>query len=167
MHAAQNERLPLRTVVQVLFFEQARTAATGGYVLSDMPSSIRALVGQESGDDRSQMSDMHTDNVPSVSASGEHGCYVLHQDFSTLKEELTHLKSRIADAETRQSFAQDSLKPAKSKGIFSKPKKFLQKLFSKKVSNSASSKDSDTQSTEQPAAGEPVNSSLRQRHSMV
>lgn len=132
-----------------------------------MPSSIRALVGQESGDDRSQMSDMHTDNVPSVSASGEHGCYVLHQDFSTLKEELTHLKSRIADAETRQSFAQDSLKPAKSKGIFSKPKKFLQKLFSKKVSNSASSKDSDTQSTEQPAAGEPVNSSLRQRHSMV
>jgi hypothetical protein len=69
-----------------------------------MPSSIRALVGQESGDDRSQMSDMHTDNVPSVSASGEHGCYVLHQDFSTLKEELTHLKSRIADAETRQSF---------------------------------------------------------------
>ncbi|KAL8115875.1 hypothetical protein AgCh_022389 [Apium graveolens] len=27
MHAAQNERLPLRVVVQVLFFEQARTAA--------------------------------------------------------------------------------------------------------------------------------------------
>ena len=28
MHAAQNDRLPLRVVVQVLFFEQARTAMT-------------------------------------------------------------------------------------------------------------------------------------------
>ena len=148
----------------MLFFEQVRTSVNGRYVLSGIPSDIRALIGQESSDDRSQMSDMNTENVPSVSASGDHGCYVLHQDFSTLKDELTHLKSRIADAESRQSFAQDSLKPTKSRGIFSKPKKFLQKLFSKKVSNSASSKDSETQSTGQPA---PLNSSLRRRHSMV
>lgn len=146
----------------MLFFEQVRTAATGRYVLSDMPSSIRALAGQESSDDRSQMSDMQTENIPSVSASGGYDCYVRHQDFSTLKDELTYLKSRIADAESRQSFAQDSLKPAKSKGIFSKPKRFLQKLFSKKVSNSASSKDSETQSTPQPA-----NPSLLRRHSIV
>uniref|UniRef100_A0A1D1YAW7 BTB/POZ domain-containing protein NPY1 n=2 Tax=Anthurium amnicola TaxID=1678845 RepID=A0A1D1YAW7_9ARAE len=33
VHAAQNERLPLRVVVQVLFFEQVRTAA-GGMVVS-------------------------------------------------------------------------------------------------------------------------------------
>nr|KYP45028.1 Root phototropism protein 3 [Cajanus cajan] len=43
MHAAQNELLPLRVVVQVLFFEQARAAASGGKV-SDMPSNLKALL---------------------------------------------------------------------------------------------------------------------------
>ncbi|GMI87746.1 hypothetical protein like AT1G67900 [Hibiscus trionum] len=43
MHAAQNERLPLRVVVQVLFFEQARAATAGGKV-ADLPSNIKALL---------------------------------------------------------------------------------------------------------------------------
>ena len=43
MHAAQNELLPLRVVVQVLFFEQARAAAAGGKV-TDLPSNIKALL---------------------------------------------------------------------------------------------------------------------------
>lgn len=43
MHAAQNEMLPLRVVVQVLFFEQARAAATGAKV-ADLPSNIKALL---------------------------------------------------------------------------------------------------------------------------
>ncbi|KAL4347227.1 hypothetical protein GQ457_17G013630 [Hibiscus cannabinus] len=43
MHAAQNEKLPLRVVVQVLFFEQARAAATGGKV-TELPSNIKALL---------------------------------------------------------------------------------------------------------------------------
>ncbi|GMJ09698.1 hypothetical protein like AT1G67900 [Hibiscus trionum] len=43
MHAAQNEKLPLRVVVQVLFFEQARAAAAGGKV-AELPSNIKALL---------------------------------------------------------------------------------------------------------------------------
>ncbi|KAI4314397.1 hypothetical protein L6164_027310 [Bauhinia variegata] len=43
MHAAQNELLPLRVVVQVLFFEQARAAKAGGKV-TDLPSNIKALL---------------------------------------------------------------------------------------------------------------------------
>ncbi|KAF7829306.1 BTB/POZ domain-containing protein [Senna tora] len=43
MHAAQNELLPLRVVVQVLFFEQARAAAAGGKV-TNLPSNIKALL---------------------------------------------------------------------------------------------------------------------------
>ncbi|EEF32334.1 BTB/POZ domain-containing protein At1g67900 [Ricinus communis] len=43
MHAAQNELLPLRVVVQVLFFEQARAAMAGGKV-TDLPSNIKALL---------------------------------------------------------------------------------------------------------------------------
>ncbi|KZV26575.1 BTB/POZ domain-containing protein [Dorcoceras hygrometricum] len=43
MHAAQNEMLPLRVVVQVLFFEQARTAQNGGQ-MAELPSEIKALL---------------------------------------------------------------------------------------------------------------------------
>lgn len=39
MHAAQNERLPLRVVVQVLFFEQARASMASGRV-SEVPSKV-------------------------------------------------------------------------------------------------------------------------------
>ncbi|XP_016201037.1 BTB/POZ domain-containing protein At1g67900-like isoform X2 [Arachis ipaensis] len=48
MHAAQNELLPLRVVVQVLFFEQARAAAAGGCSAKvtsvDLPGNIKALL---------------------------------------------------------------------------------------------------------------------------
>lgn len=44
MHAAQNELLPLRVVVQVLFFEQARAAAASGGKITDMPSNLKALL---------------------------------------------------------------------------------------------------------------------------
>ncbi|CAN1295486.1 BTB/POZ domain-containing protein At1g67900 [Linum perenne] len=43
MHAAQNEFLPLRVVVQVLFFEQARSAMSGGKV-TELPSNLKALL---------------------------------------------------------------------------------------------------------------------------
>jgi len=53
-HAAQNELLPLRVVVQVLFFEHARAAAlaSGGHAAvaaADLPSNIRALLSKASG----------------------------------------------------------------------------------------------------------------------
>ncbi|CAL1407555.1 unnamed protein product [Linum trigynum] len=44
MHAAQNELLPLRVVVQVLFFEQARSAMAGGGKVTELPSNIKALL---------------------------------------------------------------------------------------------------------------------------
>ncbi|PIN12545.1 hypothetical protein CDL12_14843 [Handroanthus impetiginosus] len=43
-HAVQNERLPLRVVVQVLFFEQARQAAAAGSSTPDLPGTVRALL---------------------------------------------------------------------------------------------------------------------------
>ncbi|KAL8227474.1 hypothetical protein R6Q57_015058 [Mikania cordata] len=46
MHAAQNELLPLRVVVQVLFFEQARSAMASGQ-LTDLPSNIKALLAAQ------------------------------------------------------------------------------------------------------------------------
>ncbi|XP_042393370.1 BTB/POZ domain-containing protein At1g67900-like [Zingiber officinale] len=45
MHAAQNELLPLRVVVQVLFFEQSRAAMSGCQV-TELPSNIQALLAK-------------------------------------------------------------------------------------------------------------------------
>ncbi|VAI58029.1 unnamed protein product [Triticum turgidum subsp. durum] len=46
-HAAQNELLPLRVVVQVLFFEHARAAAlSGAPVAGELPSNIKALLSK-------------------------------------------------------------------------------------------------------------------------
>ena len=55
MHAVQNERLPMRVVVQVLFFEQLRaTTSSGGNGTPDHPGSIRALLpGGSHGSSRS------------------------------------------------------------------------------------------------------------------
>ncbi|KAL6899652.1 hypothetical protein ACP4OV_006310 [Aristida adscensionis] len=58
-HAAQNELLPLRVVVQVLFFEHARAAAlSGGHggaadaaAAAELPSNIRALLSKSGSED--------------------------------------------------------------------------------------------------------------------
>lgn len=50
MHAAQNERLPLRVVVQVLFFEQVRTSASarpGNHHPQDAPRSTTTTDEEE------------------------------------------------------------------------------------------------------------------------
>ncbi|XP_051116028.1 BTB/POZ domain-containing protein At1g67900-like isoform X2 [Andrographis paniculata] len=49
MHAAQNEMLPLRVVVQVLFLEQAR--AGGKMTRRELPSNIKALLAVHNDDD--------------------------------------------------------------------------------------------------------------------
>ncbi|KAG9140454.1 hypothetical protein Leryth_016181 [Lithospermum erythrorhizon] len=46
MHAAQNELLPLRILVQVLFFEHAKASVAGNQV-SDLPNHIKALLGSQ------------------------------------------------------------------------------------------------------------------------
>ncbi|KAF9613100.1 hypothetical protein IFM89_005579 [Coptis chinensis] len=44
MHAVQNERLPLRVVVQVLLFEQVRAATSPRSSTLDIPGNLRALL---------------------------------------------------------------------------------------------------------------------------
>ncbi|KAL7236463.1 hypothetical protein ACSBR1_019705 [Camellia fascicularis] len=53
MHAVQNERLPLRVVVQVLFFEQVRAAASSGSSTPDLPKGIKDLSSGSHGSSRS------------------------------------------------------------------------------------------------------------------
>lgn len=129
--------------------EQVRTAAASGRLLvGDITSNIRALLAEESSDDQS-LFDMRTDMIPSAPSAGGQGWGALHHEFSTLKCDLAVLETRIAEAEKdRTSLTTDtSSKSLKSgKSILSRPKRFFQKLFSKKVSNSASSIESARQS---------------------
>jgi hypothetical protein len=54
MHAAQNELLPLRVVVQVLFFENARAAAASSRPatnrFTDLPGGVKALLTRPRGE---------------------------------------------------------------------------------------------------------------------
>ncbi|KAK8958243.1 BTB/POZ domain-containing protein [Platanthera guangdongensis] len=68
-HAAQNDMLPLRVVVQVLFFEQARAAMTGGHV-TELPGNIKALLTKAA--DCSDKGSTKCSSLPGVAAGDEH-----------------------------------------------------------------------------------------------
>ncbi|KAA8545781.1 hypothetical protein F0562_020768 [Nyssa sinensis] len=61
MHAVQNERLPLRVVVQVLFFEQVRTATSSGTSTPDLPKGIKDLNSGSHGSSRSATTNTEED----------------------------------------------------------------------------------------------------------
>lgn len=155
VHAAQNERLPLRVVVQVLFFEQVRTAMTGGIIVQDLPSSIKALLPP------SQLQDLERSPSAEDACSQEDEAWqTVHHDFKTLKGDLASMKQRIADAERERSSIQHhegTKQLVKHKATFPFPsisKKFLGKFFSQQnkvppetsKSPDASPKDSDESS---------------------
>lgn len=84
MHAVQNERLPLRVVVQVLFFEQVRAAtSSAGSSTPDLPGSVRALLpGGSHGSSRSATTNTEEewDAVPTA------------EELKALKGELATLR---------------------------------------------------------------------------
>ncbi|XVE93493.1 hypothetical protein REPUB_Repub01dG0197400 [Reevesia pubescens] len=61
MHAVQNERLPLRVVVQVLFFEQVRAAASSGSSTPDLPKGLKDLNAGSHGSSRSAATNLEED----------------------------------------------------------------------------------------------------------
>ncbi|KAK4357856.1 hypothetical protein RND71_023466 [Anisodus tanguticus] len=81
-HAVQNERLPSRVVVQVLFFEQVRANASSGSSTPDLPKAIRDLTGGASYAS-SRSATTNTENSE-VTASAE--------ELRALKEELEALR---------------------------------------------------------------------------
>ncbi|KAE8716165.1 BTB/POZ domain-containing protein [Hibiscus syriacus] len=87
MHAAQNEKLPLRVVVQVLFFKQARAAATGGKV-TELPSNIKALLASHNIDPSKPPGPLSTttsSNIPADDQWSMSGIKTLKSRTSTLR----------------------------------------------------------------------------------
>lgn len=131
MHAVQNERLPLRVVVQVLFFEQLRattTSSSGGTSTPDLPESIRALhPGGSHGSSRSTTT--NTEEEWDTVATAE--------DIKVLKGELAALKLSSGGSSDRNSNSNDGSKGNAEKVAANKMKGFLmsKKIFSKIWSN--------------------------------
>ncbi|KAA8539194.1 hypothetical protein F0562_025886 [Nyssa sinensis] len=131
MHAAQNELLPLRVVVQVLFFGQARVAMAGGQV-TELPNNIKALLATH--DDPSKPS-THT-TVPA-----EDQWSVSH--LKSPKSKLSTLRMKLAeDNDLDENFKDGIGKSSKVKAICAlptQPKGMFSNLWS--INKSASEKN--------------------------
>ncbi|KAF9665946.1 hypothetical protein SADUNF_Sadunf16G0178000 [Salix dunnii] len=115
MHAMQNDRLPLRVVVQVLFFEQVRAAASSGSSTPDLPKSIRDLNNGSQRSSRSTTANTEEDWDAVASA----------EELKALKEEVASL--RLANGRN----GVDKAVSNKLKGML-KSKKIFTKLWSSK-----------------------------------
>lgn len=94
-HAVQNERLPLRVVMQVLFFEHSRAAtAAGGGSDRTMPESLRGLLPEGSyGSSRSATTNTDDD------WEGEQ----TSEELKSLKTELASLRLKNKEGESEVS----------------------------------------------------------------
>ncbi|KAF5736218.1 BTB/POZ domain-containing protein NPY5 [Tripterygium wilfordii] len=144
MHAVQNERLPMRVVVQVLFFEQMRTTTSAsGNSTAELPGSIRALLPAGShGSSRSTTTNTEDDWDAVATA----------EDIKALKGELAtlQLERRGSNASLNDGTKTDPEKTsaAKLKGLAMS--KVFSRLWSNKERNGESS-SSDT--SESPGSG--------------
>lgn len=134
-HAVQNERLPMRVVVQVLFFEQVRTntsSSSGGCTTPYLPGSLRALLPTGShGSSRSATTNTEDDwdAIPTA------------EELKSLRGELATLRLSNDIAKTNA----DKIAASKVKGTVMS-KKIFSKLWSSKErhSDNSSSETSDS-----------------------
>ncbi|MED6204941.1 hypothetical protein PIB30_013444 [Stylosanthes scabra] len=125
MHAVQNERLPLRVVVQVLFFEQMRaTASSGGNGTPDLPGAIRAMLPAGS-NGSSRSTTTNTEEEWDAVATAE--------EIKTLKGEINTLKLSGGGSNVSDRSSNDDVKGNAEKVAATKVKGFLmsKKIFSK------------------------------------
>ncbi|KAM0012796.1 putative BTB/POZ domain, NPH3 domain, NPH3/RPT2-like family protein [Helianthus debilis subsp. tardiflorus] len=96
MHAVQNERLPMRVVVQVLFFEQVRAAASSGSSTPDLPKAIKDLNSASHGSSRSTTTNTEED-WDTVATAEE--LRALRSELASLRLERNggHAKSPLVD----------------------------------------------------------------------
>lgn len=138
-HAVQNERLPLRVVVQVLFFEQARAAATSspGTRTPDLP--MAPLPGGSHGSSRSATTNTEEDwdGVPTT------------EELKALKGELAKLRL-VAAQGTNSGPKSEAEKAAvtKVKGLLMS-KRLFSKLWS---SREREGENSSSDTSDSPAS---------------
>ncbi|KAI5071578.1 hypothetical protein GOP47_0014207 [Adiantum capillus-veneris] len=145
MHAAQNERLPLRVVVQVLFYEQVRTAMAGGILISDLPNNVKSLLPQAE-----SSSEEHNEDAIVAQNNGhtqEEEWASVNNGFVARTGNGTSVNGTVGRAESTKGNVRQhevfALKQSKARNLFSNSKRMLNRLLSVKHGSSAGSKDSD------------------------
>lgn len=161
LHAVQNERLPLRVVVQVLFFEQMRaSSASAGDSTPDLPSTIRALLPGSGSHGSSRSTTTNTeddwDAIPTI------------EEIRALKGELAALKLGSGDRNGSDIARNNAEKVSgnKMKGMLIS-KKIFSKLWSNKDRNGEISSSETSESPGSSNAEETKSTPSRsQRHSI-
>lgn len=128
LHAVQNERLPLRVVVQVLYFEQVRTAASSGTSTPDIAKGIKDMSNGSNGSSRSGTTN------PEEDADG----VATAEELKALRKELATL--RLSNGEAKPSM--DKAVIGKMKGLLRSKKSFIKLWASKGGQGENSGSDS-------------------------
>ncbi|CAI9769993.1 unnamed protein product [Fraxinus pennsylvanica] len=125
MHAVQNERLPLRVVVQVLFFEQVRASASSGSSTPDLPKAIKDLNRASYGSSRSATTNADEDWDAMASAA----------ELRALRGEVAALRVENGVVHERNygdnKINSDKAAISKMKGLITSKKIFSKKWSSK------------------------------------
>lgn len=128
MHAVQNERLPLRVVVQVLYFEQVRASTTSGSSTPDLPKSIKDLNNASHGSSRSVTTNTEEDWDAVATA----------EELRALRVELAALRlsNGVGGSERNggdgAKSGVDKAAISKMRGLLKSKKKIFTKLWSSK-----------------------------------
>ena len=125
MHAAQNELLPLRVVVQVLFFEQARAGMAGGKV-ADLPPNIKALLTTQE-DETSRAAGSFSTTTIAPTAEDQWSVSGLKSPKSKLSNSV---KAKLTEDELGENAIMKAPKLKNLCAIPSKPKRMFSKLLS-------------------------------------
>ncbi|XP_042517303.1 BTB/POZ domain-containing protein NPY2-like [Macadamia integrifolia] len=168
MHAVQNERLPLRVVVQVLFFEQVRaaTSSAAGGTTTDLPGSVRALFPRENGGSHGSSRSATTnteedwDAIPTA------------EELKALKGELASLRLGAGSGGSDRNGSEDA-KSSIDKAAVSKVKGLLisKKIFSKLwLNKGGQGENSGSDTSDSPVSANPDDTkstpSRNRRHSV-
>lgn len=153
MHAVQNERLPLRVVVQVLFFEQVRASAASARSDSgaDLSSAAHSLLPRENGNSygssRSAATTTTEEEGSGVPTSSD------INSFRSMRIANNGGGSERSSASSEINKNGDDKSATTGKGkVMLMPKKMLSKLWSGKT-NVAENSSSDT--SESPGSANP------------
>lgn len=143
LHAVQNERLPLRVVVQVLFFEQIRASAASGRTdaAAELTSAVHSLLPRENGNSygssRSAATTTTEEDGTGVPTSSD------INSFRSLRlANNSGGSERSSGSSDINNKSCDDKSSSKSKGSLM-PKKILSKLWSGKT-NASENSSSDT-----------------------
>ncbi|XP_031479371.1 BTB/POZ domain-containing protein NPY3-like isoform X1 [Nymphaea colorata] len=143
-HATQNERLPLRVVVQVLFFEQVRCGASGGLGSVDISGAIRTLLPPENGGSIGSSRTATTNTEEDWD-----GVAAISDDLRSIKRELEAM--RVGGGKRGGGDVKNTVKvSSKMRGILKSGR-----IFSKLLSHNQKGENSSSDTSESPGSVNP------------